>query len=359
MAEPEAAGIPAPITSPMQARTPTLQEATGMARAIPGMAQALLQHQLTLDKNTGFTLSPGQQRFDVTGKPIAGVPVPQGQTEAEADKIIAENIARDPSLRGRITKKQDDKDGSWSVQTAPSEPLTEGPNKWLADYMDSTKPMPARIIAGQKYKKWLEDQGTLLPGARALAGDINKPFNEEAKKRMETTNMAIESAYRLQSYTKADREKFTGIGKLGWEAARLAQEGGLPTPGFDPAEVQRYSNFKKDNGMIEQFKFAIGGKQLTEGEQRVVEAFIPTGREFTTSEYEAKLKGIIAAMEAARELDSWLSITPKTEATDEAIRQRYREALKRRGIDVEASAKEATQAQMTSGQRLRNKYAKP
>ncbi len=139
----------------------------------------------------------------------------------------------------------------------------------------------------------------------------------------------------------------------------MAQEGGLPTPGYDPAEVQRYSNFKKDNGMIEQFKFAIGGKQLTEGEQRVVEAFIPTGREFTTSEYEAKLKGIIAAMEAARELDSWLSVTPKTEATDEAIRQRYREALKRRGIDVEASAKEATQAQMTSGQRLRNKYAKP
>lgn len=354
---PEAGYAGAPATTTTVPRRPSMEEAAGLTRAVPGMAQALLQHTLGQAKGPSV-VAPGSSLVSPTGQLLFQAPDRAVQSEEEADRIIAENIARDPNLRGRIVKRQNEK-GGWMVSTQPTEQLTEGPNQWLAQSQDMNLPVAQRIQAQLKYNKWFEDQSKLA-GAKKEATEAATPLGQEAVKRLETMNTAIQAAYRLQSYTAADREKFTGAGRYALEAARIAREAGSPwLGGYTTEEIDRYSNFVKDNGMIEQFKFAVGGKQLTVGEQKVVEAFIPTGRELTTSEYEAKLKGITAAMEAAQVVDLWLSQTGKGAITPDLIRARYVDELLKRGIDVTKRKAENVQQQMTSGQRLRDKYGQP
>lgn len=351
---PEAGYPGAPAT--VAPRQPTLQEAAGAARAVPGMAQALLQHQIGANKP--MVVGPEATLVSPEGKVLfQGPQKPKMGYESYDDALLAvmrqtrlNDISGLPKMRPTI----DQGSQGWEVKWAPAEPMTpQDPLKLQYD-LDVKMGMPQP----QALEKYIQS-ASRLAGQRTFQSQLNTPYTEEAKKRMETTNMAIQSAYRLQSYTRADREKFTGAGKIGYEAARYAQELGLPSPGYTPEDVQRYSNFVKDNGMIEQFKFAVGGKQLTQGEQRVVEAFIPTGREFTTAQYEAKLKGIVAAMEASQAVDMWLSTSSKPDITPDSIRAMYKQELLKRGIDVEAPAKEQTQAQMPSGQRLRDKYLKP
>lgn len=354
MAEPEAMGTPAPIVQRPVA--PTLQQTTGLARAIPGIAQALLQKGLE-PSSAGFTLKPGERRFDAQGHEIAEGGALPGMDLQTAQNVRDQMMRENPALRGRVTL-QSDASGRWSVRETPSEPLTENPNLWLSKAMDPNAPVGERIQAKMKYDQWLTDQATLA-GSKAFQTNVNTPYDATTRDRMDKTNMAIQSAYRLLSYTPKERENFTGAGKLGYEGARLAQEVGLPTPGYSKDDVARYSQFVKDNGFIEQYKFAIGGKQLTGPEQKVVEAFIPTGREFTTSEYEAKVRGMVAVMEASQVVDQYLAVTPKNAVNPIQIREMFKSELAKRGIDVTKSKDAQVESQMNSGSRLRKKYGEP
>ncbi len=358
---PEAGYAGTQPTTTFQPRQPTVAEATGLSRAVPGITSTLLKS--AMDPNAGFTLGKDQIRFDAKGNPIAQGPSGQegGGAYATLDEAMAvkDQMERSrPDLRGRIAVDQNTK-GQYQLKVGTSEPLTEGPNKWLADANNENLPVPQRIKAQEIYNKWKEDQ-MQIAGGKALSVAQNTPYNEEAKKRLETSNMAIQAAHELSKFTKQDIENFTGAGRLGYEAARIAQEAGLPIMGnYTPEDVQRYNQFKVANGYIEQMKFAIGGKQLTQGEQKVVEAFIPTGRELTTAEYQAKVANLIKVMEASQELDSWMSTAPKTETTPENIRLRFKASLRAHGINVDVPAKDATLQSMPSGARLRSKYGQP
>lgn len=350
MAEPEAAGIPAPIVQRPVA--PTLQQTTGLARAIPGIAQAILQKGLD-PSSTGFTLKPGERRFDAQGHEIAEGGALPGMDLQTAQNVRDQMVRENPALRGRVTV-QSDASGRWSVHETPSEPLTENPNRWLADSQDPTKPVQERVQAQLKYNKYLEDQKMLMQARENV-----KPLDATRAQMLQKQNEGIQGAYKLLTFTPQERESYTGAGKLGYEAASYAMEAGLPIAkfGYTPEQVARYQDFKKWNGMIEQFKFALGGKQLTHDEQKVVESFIPTGRERTTAEYEAKLRSIAAAMEAAQEVDMYLAQTGKGFVKADEMRELYINALKRRGIDVSAKAKDALRDNLSSGQRLRQDFA--
>lgn len=337
-------------------RTPSDQELRGIAKAAPTLANTLATQAIPKPPEP-FTLGENQQRFSPTGEPIATGPQRPRMTEQQADQIIAENIQRNPSLQGRITKKMDDR-GGWTVQTSTTEPLTESPNLWLSQALDPSTPIPQRIQAQMKYDQWKKDQAEIA-GTKKAATEANTPLNEDARKRIEMSGLAIAAGYRLMQFNLKDIENMTGAGKIGYEAALHAQELSLPTPGYTPEDVARYNDFKKFNGMIEQFKFAVGGKQLTEGEQRVVEAYIPTGRERTTSEYQAKLRGIVAAMEASQEVDQYLYTTGKGFTDTAMVRSLFINALAKRGIDVTKPVKDQAESQMPSGARLRSKYGKP
>ena len=355
MAEPEAAGIPAPISPAVPRRMPSPEEAAGLHRAVPGMAQALLQRGMEKANEKPQVVAPGSALVSPAGAELYRNPKDPIQTREQAEAIVKDIIERDPSKRGRVTIEQSQTTGGWAIKELPTESLVETPSAWLALKNDPLKPFNERVIAGLKYDQWKKDQ-IEIAGGKALEVARQTPYAGEAKIRLEAMNNAMQAAYRLQGYTAQEREQFTGAGKAGFFAARKAQELGLPTPGYSPEQVERYSEFVKDNGMVEQMKFAIGGKQLTEGEQRVVNAFVPTGREFTTAEYNAKLKGLVKAMEAAQAVDFWLSTVAKTDVSPEAIRSMYKAELANRGIDVTASKDEQVEQNMTSGQRLRKKY---
>jgi hypothetical protein len=332
--------------------TPTREQVTGIARAVPGITQALVNRSLT--PNAPFTLGPGQQRFDAQGNPIASGPPMPGMSQQQAEAVRDDMVARNPQLRGRVTVQSDAK-GMWTVRETPSEPLTESPNLWLSNYLDPNKPVPERIQAKMKYDEWMKGQQQL-----AQQRENVKPLDAQRAQILEKQNEGIQAAYQLLRFTPGERETFTGAGRMGYEAAAHAAELGLPTQkfGYSPEQIQRYQDFKKWNGYIEQFKFALGGKQLTNAEQRVVESFIPTGKERTTSEYEAKLRSVAAAMEAAQEVDMYMAQTGKGFVDPTTMRSMYVEALKRKGIDVTAKSKDALRDQMRSGDRLRQDFSK-
>lgn len=353
LAVPEAGYAGTPDKTSFQPRTPTIAEASGIAKAVPSITQSLLQRQL--DPNAQFTLGPGQVRFDAQGTQIAEGPKKPGAYSTYNEALLASMQQQQlndasglPKLRPTIDQ---DAQGNYQIKWSPADPLNPvDPIKQA--YEDDLK---AGVPKAQALENYLQRQGRAA-GIKAQQTQLMTPFNEEAKKRMDTANMAITSAYRLMTYTPKERETFTGAGRLGFEAARLAQEAGLPTPGYTKEQVDRYSEFKKDNGMIEQYKFAIGGKQLTQGEQRVVEAFIPTGRELTTSEYEAKLRAMAGVMEAAQVVDQYLSVTGKQDVSPAQVRDLFIKELNRRGIDPSKSKDSQVDGQMPSGARLRSKY---
>ena len=357
---PEAGYAGTPDTSAWQPRQPTREEAMGLARAVPGIAKTLVENKLAAQSKPMVVGDKSALVDPTTGAVIYKNSNGQAVfSEADADRTIAENIKRDPSLQGRITKQGPDANGNWKVSTAVTEQASETPSLWLAQSMDVNRPQAERERAGALYDKWNKDQA-YLAGQKAFQANINTPYNAEDRKRQDTLAMTIQSAYELQNFTAKEREQFTGAGKLGYEAARVAMEAGSPWTGnYTPEEIKRFSDFKKWNGMVEQYKFAIGGKQLTTGEQKVVEAFIPTGRELTTSEYEAKLRTIAKVMEAAQAVDQYLAVTGKINVSPEAQRNIYRAELAKRGINVDAKPAENVQQEMTPGQRLRNKYGQP
>lgn len=358
MAEPEAAGITAPIApGPSVGRTPTLQEAAGAHRAVPGMTQALLQQQLTdkasnkpvvVGKDASLVTQGGQELFKNAGPPK--------QSQEETNKLVAEIIAKDPAKRGRVWAEQRGPN-DWIVKESASESLVENSAKWLADMTDSSKPFAERQLAAAKYEKDLQDKIKIY-GLKNLEAARMTPMKGEALQRYEAANLALEAGFRLQTYTPEERKKFIGLGMVKQTLGRWTNSAGLPIFTSEE-ESKRFSEFQKDNGMIEQMKFAIGGKQLTTGEQAVVNAFIPHGRELTHYEYTAKLKSLTATMQAAQEIDFWISNNPRQDITPTETRVRYTEALRRQGIDVSKTAEENMKSKMTPGQQLREKYGKP
>jgi len=127
-------------------------------------------------------------------------------------------------------------------------------------------------------------------------------------------------------------------------------------PGWTREQLEGLADFKKWNGVIEKIKFSFGGKQLTEGEQRVVEAFIPTGREATTAEYEAKLAGVQAVLRAQARTEVRLAQLGKAYVSLEQIQDIAREELLREGVDTKSRAGNVRN-QMPSGARLRGDFA--
>lgn len=351
---PEAGYAGTPATTSFQSRQPTMAEVSGLAKAVPGITQALLQK--SMDPNSQFTLGPGQKRFDAQGNEIAqgGALPSEGMTQEQAERVQADMIARNPNLRGRVTIQQNDK-GAWTVKQTPSEPLTESPNVWISQLNSPSTPPEARAQAKRNLDVYNAEQERLAKMRVAV-----QPMDATRAGMLEKQNEGIQAAYSLLQFTPQERETYTGAGRVGFEAAAHAAELGLPTEkfGYSPEQLQRFQDFKRWNGMIEQFKFALGGKQLTGPEQKVVEAFIPTGRERTTSEYEAKLRGVAGAMQAAQDVDMYLAQTGKGFVSPEEMHSLYVAALRRHGIDVTAKATDAQRDHLSSGQRLRQDFSK-
>lgn len=353
MLEPEAMG--APVPSVTTGRQPSYEEARGLARGVPGIAGKLLDQNMK--GRDPYSLAPGAKRFDADNNLVAENPkgAEAGQERfPDSASAMADAKAKgfDP---GRVTVKQDAH--GWTYSTGVTESLAEGPSKWIADSNDISKSPAERARAAAMLDQDEKRQLRITQGKEDI-----KPLQADDRMRLQKTTEAISAAYNIRQFTPTEREGFTGLGKLGYEGAAAALEAGgaLDTVarrfGYTPQQVQRYQEFKKYNGMIEQFKFVIGGKQLTIGEQRVVEAFIPTGREFTTGEYEAKMQGIAKAMEAAQAVELYVATVGKGFVDSKTMREIYVRELQQRGIDVTAKPQENIQNEMRAGDRLRDKW---
>jgi hypothetical protein len=175
------------------------------------------------------------------------------------------------------------------------ETVRETPNQWIADMNNQALTPEQRANAKTKYDAYVEGEGTKVAARRE-----QQPLDVETRNRIAAMDQSISAVKDLAGFSK-EFASFVGAKKFAYEAA-MATYGntGIVPPGFTKESIDRFAEFKRLNGIMEKTKFAFGGKQLTEGEQRVVEAFVPTGREVSSVEYEKKLSGLYEVLRQLR-----------------------------------------------------------
>lgn len=347
---------------------PSDEELRGYAKAVPGMASAILQKRLEATKgpialpSKSRLVSPsGEVLVPADQEPAGGLSFPSPEA-AEAYWQQWKNTDPRGTAKYRPNIQADPTHGGYKLNLQTGEALTEGPNYWLSKSMDMTAPVPERIEAKMKYDKWLEDQ-TTLAGKKTEAQQAAMPLPTEVRDNLRKIDATIDAVDTIQmNYTSQDRRLFTGLLKDRVARGALAlyeATGWTPAVsgyGYTEDQLKKLADFRKLNGQIEQYKFAVGGKQLTEGEQRVVDAFIPTGREVTSAEYEAKLVGLKKIMRAQAAAELVLAQTPRQYITIDTVRDAMRNALAKEGIDLKVKAKDQVQHNMSPRERLLNKY---
>lgn len=347
------AGIPGAPGKPMFVpRQPSREEVTGLSRAVPGITQALLQQSM---KGTeGYSLAPGAKRFSGDNQLVAENPKAEGSNMLFPTGRAAMEDAIKNGMNPDDVRIVTTKDGVQWMSRA--EPVAQGPNIWQAQITDPNTTDAQQRQAQQNLNDWEAREKRI-----AVMKEGVKPFAPDIQMKLDKQNESIQSSYQLLKFTPTERKQFTGLVGRGESEVKsiigsAAEALGITNP-FDPELNQRFQDFKRLNGMVEQYKFAIGGKQLTEGEQRVVNAFIPTGRELSPYEYEAKLRGLVGVMEAEQEVALYLAQTGKADVKSPELRAIFLGKLQGKGIDIEKmTTQDAVRAQMNSDQRLRNKY---
>jgi len=339
--EEAAAYIPRTPGSPgVERRMPTTEEAAGLVRSMPGMAQTILNKQLEgVPKANPMVVQPGagvwnpvKGAWDVEPTRKPGAYATLEEALAVADRMEA---AR-PELKGRMQIDQDAA-GNYQLKLGTTAPLTpQDPVK--EDIDDRVK--RGVLSKAQAAKEW-RDYQVSLAGAKTAAQVAEQPLDVDTRTRLKESSAGIEAVDVLRSRFTADqRRDYTGMlrSKLAQAALATYDATGIVPPGWTREQLEGLADFKKWNGVVEKIKFSFGGKQLTEGEQRVVEAFIPTGRETTTAEYEAKLAGVQAVLRAQARTEVRLAQLGKAYVSLEQIQDIAREELLREGVDTKSRA---------------------
>ena len=331
---PEAGYAGTEAKTTFQPRQPTMAEATGLSRAVPGIAQTLLQK--SMDPTAGFTLAPGQIRFNAQGQEVArGGPMDIGMTLEEAQAVKKKMEEQDPTNVGRVQLQSHEK-GGWTVSLASQTPLTPpDPIKKQYDEMIKNNVDPKVSL------DWYIRTTAEMAGAKQLSVSINTPPVEAALQgdaKQQITQMAFNNLMDMQNVAPAMVQEF-----LTWKGSaadlynkfsRIPGMQYLVGPqGFDQEQfVQKYNNWKADLGRIQGGSFDIGGKQLTPFENEVVLKSIPSDKD-SPQAYSAKMRWLGSYIEAQRAYVAWSRVTPKGAQTAEAQNAMWAQLRNRSGIN--------------------------
>jgi hypothetical protein len=336
--DPEAAAfIPRTPGSPAVAsRMPTREEAAGLNRAIPGIAQAILTKRLEANKGP-MVVSRGAGVFDPNTKTWIAEPQESG-TFATPDEAIADRKRMEaayPELVGRSQTMQDATTGRWRNQFMQTEPLSaQDPLK--IGYHE-------RVKAGMDPNKaldWYINAQATAAGQKALQINLNTPptpgQQQEDRKTRETVS-AFDNLQRMHDTAPALIREF--LSSKGTAAELYEKLNRIPgaqalVSGLGQTEfVERYNDWKANLGRIQGKVFDEGGKQLTPFEASVVYMSTPKADDSPQS-YDAKMKWMGSYMKAQQAFTYWLRTNPKIAQNPEAQAQAWRDIQRNAGIDM-------------------------
>ncbi len=368
--EPQMAVPEAGYAGQSDVRTPTDNELRGLAKGAPGIATTILGKRLeSIDKNhpsfhtvprgaTGGSFDPKTNTFtpQVEGKePGLYESIPEAQaawsqmstTNSELAKTYRPTIATDPAT------------GKYRLNLMSNEPLSlQDPYR-----QEFERNIRANMDPSKATDIYMNRQATAA-GARQFQITQNTPMTPDQASAYSKTLQASNAFGQLQSFTEPERRAFIGLyGKNVNEIASAMS--GLPggmaiinALGGNQATIDRYNTFKALLGSIREMAFVTGGKQLTQTEERVVLAKLPTGQEKSYSEFQAKFQYAQKLLKAVSDGMVLANQIPKGDPNyDAQMAQVWRQAFAQNQIsttDPEANVR----SQMPSGVRLIEKYGK-
>lgn len=348
------AGYPGtpPVTETV-GRRPTLQEATGLSRAVPGMASELLKQ--AADRKP-MVVASGSGIWDPnTNSWLAAPNEKEGgyKTWEEADAKRKGIIAANPTMEGRVYVTQNDK-GAYVIKESATEPLSAQDPFKLGFKALTDRGVPVMEALG-----WYKQQLADAAGQKQFSIAINTPATpaqQDADQKKLETRMAFTNLQQMQATAPQTVESFLtwkGSGAELYNKLNRLPGANAVLQGLGQEEfVSRYNDWKANLGRIQGKVFDEGGKQLTPFEASVV--YMSTPKETDSpSQYNAKMKWMNSYVGAQQEMSYWYRNNPKLAQDKTAVDNAWKAAQTRAGINT--TDQYNWSQSMTPDQRAQNK----